>query len=99
MSLFKVWVGDLVLLDVCEASCVCVCVCVCVSVCVFGSVTHLNAKFNPNLPSNPNYYSVRATVERETSRCCRGMYMIVQTRGVDPVVEHGNNNLYHWNRN
>ena len=42
----RVWVGDLVLSDVCEASCVrvyvrvCMCVYVCVFVCVYADKVH-----------------------------------------------------------
>ena len=63
MCLLRVWVGDLV----CRMSAGLV-------VCV--QYANLNATSNPYLPSNPNYYSVPATVQNGTPRCCSDMWLL-----------------------
>ena len=80
------WVGDLMLSDICEASCVHarVCVCVCVCVCayiyiyIFGS---LNLTLNPTLLTYP--LTLTTTVFQPQFKT--ELQDAVQACGVDPM--------------
>ena len=85
MCLLRVrgWVGDLVLSDVCEASCARACtfarVFVRVCVLVFGSV---------NLPLNPTLiYPLTLTTTAFQPQSKVELQDAVQTCGVDPMIE------------
>ena len=80
--LIRVWVGYLVLSDVCETSCVCVCVCVC----VFGSVTlTLNPTLISPLPLTTKAFEPQSKEELEDAieKCFK--YVFLEHRDENPL--------------
>ena len=54
-------------------------------------VLNINIKSNPNLPSHPNYYSFRATIQNGTPRCCSDVvwsfrHVVVLTTWLNMII-------------